>query len=61
MVQFGEFLKNWSLRSKSDTRQVDLNTTKFVEKAKIQKFKNSNATFFSDFQTLWCVSKLEFE
>ena len=36
---FGEFLKTWSLRSNSATRQASFNRTKLVENAKIQKFK----------------------
>ena len=41
--QFGKFLKNWSLRSNSVTRQVSFNRTKIV--GKCQNIKNSNATF----------------
>ena len=35
MVHFGEFLKTWSLRSNSVTRQVSLIGQKLVENAKI--------------------------
>ena len=45
MVQFGEFLKTWSLRSNSVTRQVNINRTKIGE-----KYQNSNATFWVIFK-----------
>ena len=45
MVHFGEFLKTWSLRSNSVTRQVNFNTTKISGKC-----KNSNATFWVIFK-----------
>ena len=45
MVHFGEFLKNWSLRSNSVTRQDQ----KLVENAKIEKFK---CDILSNFQTM---------
>ena len=48
MVHFGEFLKTWSLRSNSVTRQVSFNWTKISGKG--QKFKNSNATFWVIFK-----------
>ena len=48
MVHFGEFLKKWSLRSNSVTRQVSFNRTKIGEKC--QKSKNSNATFWVIFK-----------
>ena len=41
MVQFGEFLKTWSLRSNSVTRQVSFNRTKIGGKC-----QNSKATFW---------------
>ena len=50
MVHFGEFLKTWSLRSNSVTRQVSFNNTKLVENAKIKKLK---CDILDDFQTLW--------
>ena len=53
MVNFGEFLKTWSLRSNSVTRQVSFNRTKIG--GKCQKFKNSNATFWVTFKQ--CESK----
>ena len=40
MVQFGEFLKTWSLQSNSVTRQVTFNWWK------IPKLENSNVTFW---------------
>ena len=46
---FGEFWKNWDLRSNSVTRQVSFNRTKLVENAKIRKFKSD---IFGDFQTM---------
>ena len=49
-VRFGEFLKNWSLRSNSVTRQVNFINTRIVEIAKIQKFKWD---ILSNFQTMW--------
>ena len=49
MVHFGGFMKTWSLRSNSVTRQVIFNRTK-KENAKIQKFK---CDIFSKFQTLF--------
>ena len=45
MVHFGEFLKTWSLRSNSVTRQVSLNRTKIGGKG-----QNSNATFWVIFK-----------
>ena len=45
--QFGEFLRTWSLRSNSVTRQVTFNRPKMVENAKINKLK---CDIFSDFQ-----------
>ena len=45
--QFVEFLKTWSLRLKSVTRQV---FKKLVENAKIQKLKWD---IWSDFQAMW--------
>ena len=39
MVHFGEFLKTWSLRSNSVTRQINFNRTKIGGNAKIEKFK----------------------
>ena len=44
MVHFGEFLKTWSLRSNSVTRQVSFNSTKIGGKCVI----------LSNFQTMWC-------
>ena len=45
MVNFGEFLKSWSLRSRSVTRQVTFNRTKIVENS--QNSKNSKCDIFS--------------
>ena len=50
MVYFGEFLKTWSLRSNSVTRQVNFKKgQKLVENAKIEKLK---CDILGDFQTL---------
>ena len=49
MVNFGEFLKTWSLSSKSVARYVIFKGQKLVENAKIQKFK---CDILGDFQTL---------
>ena len=45
MLNFGEFLQTWSLRSNSVTRQVSFNTTKIAGKC-----QNSNATFWVIFK-----------
>ena len=45
MVHFGEFLKTWSLRSNSVTRQVSFNRTKIGGKC-----QTSNATFWVIFK-----------
>ena len=45
MVQFGEFLKTWSLRSNSVTRKVSFYRTKIGGKC-----QNSNATFWVIFK-----------
>ena len=45
MVNFGEFLKTWSLRSNSVTRQVSFNRTKIGGKC-----QNSNAAFWVIFK-----------
>ena len=51
MFHFGEFLKTWSLRSNSVTRQVNfLIGQKLLENAKIEKLK---CDILGDFQTLW--------
>ena len=48
MVHLGEFLKTWSWRSNSVTRQVSFNRTKIGGKC-----QNSNATFWvCNFQTM---------
>ena len=44
MVHFNEFLKTWSLRSNSVTREVPINRTKIDRKC--QNGKNSNETFW---------------
>ena len=51
MIHFGEFLKTWSLRLNSVTRQVSFNRTKIV--GKCQKFK---CDILGDFQTMWFLS-----
>ena len=48
IVNFGEFLKTWSLRSKSVTRQVSFNRTKIG--GKCQNSKLQNATFWVIFK-----------
>ena len=48
IFHFVEFLKTWSLRSNSITRQVSFNRTKFG--GKCQNSKNSNATFWVIFK-----------
>ena len=48
MVNFGEFLKTWSLLSNSVTRHVSFNSTKIGGKC-----QNSNATFW-----VLCVQKV---
>ena len=45
IINFGEFLKTWSLRSNSITRQVSFNRTKIGGKC-----QNSNATFWVIFK-----------
>ena len=52
MVHFGEFLKTWSLRSNSVTRQVIFNRTKIGGKCQNWKFK---CDILGDFQTLWAL------
>ena len=48
IVHFGEFLKTWSLRSDSVTRQVIFKRTKIG--GKCQNSKHSNATFWVIFK-----------
>ena len=50
MVHFGEFLKTWSWRSNSVTRQVTFNMTKIGGKCQNQSFK---CEILSNFQTMW--------
>ena len=58
MVHFCEFLKTWSLRSNSVTRQVNFKIgQKLVENDKIQKFK---CDILSNFQTMWNHFNLQF-
>ena len=54
MVNLGEFLKTWSLCSISVPRQVNFDRQKFVETAKIEKFK---CDILSNFQTLCWMGK----
>ena len=54
MDNFGEFLKTWSLRSNSVTRQVSFNRTKIG--GKCQNVKSSNATFWVIFKQ--CESRI---
>ena len=51
MVQFGEFLKNWSLQSNSVTRQVSSNRTKIEGKCQNLKIK---CDILKNFQTMCC-------
>ena len=39
MINFGDILKTWILRSDSITRQVTFNWAKMMENAKIQNLK----------------------
>ena len=48
MVNFGEFLKTWSLRSNSVTKQVTFNRTKIG--VKCQNWKIKSATFWVIFK-----------
>ena len=50
MVHFGEFLKTWSLRSNSVTRQVSFYRTKIGGKWQKSKFE---CDILSNFQTMW--------
>ena len=53
MVHFGEFLKTWSLRSNSVTRQVTFKKTKIGGNC-----QNSNATFWAIFkQSDWIIGQ----
>ena len=52
MVNFGEFLKTWSLRSNSGTRPVTFVVQKMVEKAKIK------SNILSHFQTICHILNL---
>ena len=49
MVNFGNFLKTWSLRSNSVTRQITFKMHKKI--AQVEKLK---CDILRDFQTLWC-------
>ena len=55
MVNFGDFLKTWSLKSNSVTRQVTFKTTKISEKR-----QNSNATFWVKFKHCVIIGKRDF-
>ena len=55
MVNFGEFLKTWSLRSNSVTRQVTFIRIKLVKNAIIEKLK---CDILGDFQTFWIKNVL---
>ena len=50
MVNFGEFLKTWSLRSNSVTRQVNFNRTKIGGKCQNSKIQMRH---LGNFQTMW--------
>ena len=56
MVDFGEFLKTWSLRSNRVTRQVSFNRSKTGRKC--QNKKKSNATFWVIFKH--CVGFMDY-
>ena len=56
MFPFGEFLKTWSLRSNSVTRQVSFNRTKNV--GKMPKSKKFKCDILSNFQTMCVHGKL---
>ena len=49
MVRFGEFLKTWSLRSNSVTRQVNFNRTKIGRKCQNGKTKWDIWVIFKEF------------
>ena len=55
MVNFGDFLRTWSLQSNSVTRQVTFKRTKIGRKC--QNWKIKNATFYGIFKH--CVSALQ--
>ena len=48
MVHFGEFLKTWSLRSNSVTRQVSFNRTKIGGKCQKSKIQMRHFEYFSN-------------
>ena len=48
MVHFGEFLKTWSLRSNSVTRQVNSNRTKIGGKCQNSKIQMRHFEYFSN-------------
>ena len=52
MVHFGEFLKTWSLRSNSVTRQVSFNKTKIGEKCQNSKIQMRYFELFSN-NVIW--------
>ena len=54
MVQFGEFLKTWSLRSNSVTRQVSFNRSKIGEKCQISKSQMRHFEKFSNIVLFTC-------
>ena len=53
MVHFGEFLKNWSLRSNSVTRQVNFNGTKIGGKYQNSKIQMQHFGWFLNIVTFW--------
>ena len=53
MVHFGEFLKTWSLRSNSVTRQVSFNRTKIVGKCQSSKIQMRHFGWFSNTVENW--------
>ena len=56
MVHFGEFLKTWSLRSNSVTRQVSFNWSKIGGKCQNWKNQMGHFEYFSNTVAL-CVTK----
>ena len=56
MAHFGEFLKTYSLRSNSVTRQVSFNRKKLVENAKIRKNQMRHFEYFSN-NVMLCTAR----
>ena len=65
MVHFGEFLKTWSLRSNSATRQVSFDRSKIGGKCQNWKFQMRHFGWFSNsvtlFENTWYLALLRNE